>query len=317
MSDREPILLLDRADVRELLSWPELIAATRSALVSVAQGSTATEASQLAVPGASLHLKAGALAEPPILSVKANLRPDAGSTSGAILAFDLARQRLHAILASGDLTAMRTAAIAGVAAEVLLPRAPATVALLGAGPVAQCVDQVLTHLGLARDVRVWSRDATKAERLAAGAAGPHRACAEVAEALRGADLVVTCTPARAPLFGVADIASDAVVLGMGADTPGKQELPLELLESARLYADVRDDALRVGDSARLDGDAAASVTDIGVLLQSGERPVPDGRPLVFDSVGSSAVDAAAVALVVGRATQEGRGTWVDLDRAVR
>jgi ornithine cyclodeaminase len=317
MSDHGTVLLLDRADVRELLGWPELIGATRSALVSVAQGSTATEASQLAVDGASLHLKAGALGEPPFLSVKANLRPDTGSTSGAILAFDLARQRLQAILASGDLTAMRTAAIAAVAAQALLARTPVTVALLGAGPVAQYVDEVLTHLGLASEVRVWSRHVERAERLAAGGAVPHRACAEVTDALRGAELVITCTPARAPLFDVGDVSPEAVVLGMGADTRGKQELPAGLLERARVYADVRHDALRVGDSAYLGSVAAASVTDIGVLLQSGERPEPDGRPIVFDSVGSSAVDAAAVALVVGRASREARGTWIDLDRAVR
>jgi len=316
MSDTQPVLLLNRTEVRQLLTWPELIDATRAALVAVAIGAPVTTvASQLLVEGASLHLKAGALEQPPLMSVKANLRPDAGSTSGAILAFDLAQQRLHAVLASGDLTAMRTAAIAAVAAEALRGTTPATVALLGAGPVAQRADEALVHLGLASEVRVWSRHVTRAAELAGAASDiEHRVCTSMDEALEGADLVVTCTPSRTPLFEANRLRPGAVVLGMGADSPGKRELPSELLETAVVYADVRDDALRVGDSAYLDEPAAARVLELGTLLTKTEQPaVATGQSVVFDSVGSSAVDAAAVALVIAQADAQGLGRWFDLD----
>lgn len=309
----EPVLLLNRTQVRQLLSWPELIEATRAALVAVAVGApVATVASQLMTPGSSLHLKAGALDRPPLLSVKANLRPDTGSASGAILAFDLLRLRLQAVMASADLTAMRTAAIAAVAARALRGAAPTTVALLGAGPVAQRVDEALSHLGLAGRVQVWSRDAGRAAQLARAAAGvEHRTCTRVEDALDGAELVVTCTPSRAPLFQADQLEPEAVVLGMGADSPGKRELPVELIERAVVYADVPVDALRVGDSACLDDEAAARVRELGALLAKDERPAA-GR-VVFDSVGSSAVDAAAVALVVTTAAERGVGTWFELD----
>ncbi|ABL80928.1 MULTISPECIES: NAD(P)-binding domain-containing protein [unclassified Nocardioides] len=316
MSDAQPILLLNRSDVRRLLTWRELIDATRSALIAVSAGDPVTTlAGQLVVPGAALHLKAGALQQPPLLSVKANLRPDAGNTSGAILAFDLARQRLHAVMASGDLTSMRTAAIAAVAAQALRGAAPATVALLGAGPVARRVDEALTHLGLAGEVRVWSRHLPRAAELAdAYPDVDHRAHARVDDALEGADLVVTCTPSRAPLFEADRLHAGAVVLGMGADSPGKRELPSALLGAAVVYADVRADALRVGDSAYLDESAAAKVLELGTLLSRNEPPpVAPGRHVVFDSVGSSAVDAAAVALVAAKATEQGLGQAFSLD----
>lgn len=315
MSATEPVVLINRSQVRELLSWPDMLAATGEALVAAAGPGVATVATQLVVPGASLHLKVGALTDPALMSIKANLRPDAGSASGAILAFDLERQRLHAVIASGDLTAMRTAAIAAVAARALRGTSPATVALLGAGPVAHRVDEALAFLGCAAEVRVWSRHASRAADLAASASQPeHHVCDTVEEALDGAGLVVTCTPSREPLFAADRVDAGAVVLAMGADSPGKRELPAELLARAEIFADVRSDALRVGDCAYLDEGDAARVRELGALLAGG-APVELGerRHLVFDSVGSSAVDAAVVALVVTRAAERAVGEPFQLD----
>jgi ornithine cyclodeaminase/alanine dehydrogenase-like protein (mu-crystallin family) len=316
MSGTEPILMLDREEVRSLLTWPELIDATQRALIDLAEGDALPSiSSQLVVPGASLHLKAGALAAPPVISVKANLRPDAGSTSGAILVFDYERQRLHAIMSSGDLTAMRTAAIAAVAARALVGNGPVVVALLGAGPVAQRVDEALEHLGIAAEVRIWSRTRERAIGLATAYNGQieHRVCDTIADAVRGADLVISCTPSRSPLVSADDLLPDAVLLAMGADSVGKRELAPGVLDTAEIYADVRQDALRVGECAYLDEEAAGRVSSIGAVLSAGIGSRPAGRRIVFDSVGSSAVDAAVVGLVVAQAAQRGLGHWFDLD----
>lgn len=316
MSETQPVLLLNRGEVRRLLTWPELIEAARSALVDVATATNAaTVASQLVVPGASLHLKAGAITEPPVMSVKANLRPDTGTASGAILAYDLARQRLHAIMASGDLTSMRTAAIAAVGARAFVPQGSVPVAILGAGPVAKRVEQAFTHQGIASEVRVWSRHAQRAHALVASTEHrvAHRVCAHVADAVDGAEVVVTCTPAREPLLDARNLLPGVAVIAMGADSPGKRELPSELMESATVYADVRADALTVGDSSHLSAEAAARVLEIGRYLTDGMPPRSTRTPVVFDSVGSSAVDAATVAFVLAGATEQGRGRWIDLD----
>lgn len=320
MSSTEPILMLDREEVRSLLTWPELIDATQRALIDLAGGDVLPSiSSQLVVPGASLHLKAGALAVPPLISVKANLRPTAGSTSGAIMVFDYERQRLHAVMASGDLTAMRTAAIAAVAARALVGTEPVRVALIGAGPVAQRVDEALDYLGNVAEVRIWSRSHDRAIDLATAYKGrvEHRVCETVADAVRGADLVITCTPSQSPLVYVEDLLPDAVILAMGADSVGKRELAPGVLDSAEIYADVRQDALVVGECAYLDAAAAGRVSSIGSVLSAGIGLRTKGRRVVFDSVGSSAVDAAVVGLVVAQATQRGLGRWFDLDGGAR
>lgn len=316
MSSTDGVLLLNRGEVRSLLTWPELIDATSRALIDLAEGTALSSiSSQLLVPGASLHLKAGALAVPPIISIKANLRPDAGSTSGAILVFNHVEQRLHAIMSSGDLTAMRTAAIAAVGAKALVNKEQVQVALVGAGPVAKRMDEVLSYLGIASEVRVWSRTRERAVALVAGADGriKHRVCDDIGDALRGADLIISCTPSRSPLIHQENLLPEAVILAMGADSVGKRELAPGVLDSAKIYADVQQDAIRVGECAYLDEEAAKRVLNIGSILSTGTPRSANGQKIVFDSVGSSVVDAAVVGLVVAQAAERGLGRRIDLD----
>lgn len=306
-----PVRVLAASDVRALLTWPALVAATRDALIALADPASAPTGSstQVAVPGAALHLKAGALLAPPVLSVKANLRPDSGSSSGALLVFDHRQQRLEAVVAGADLTAMRTGAIAAVAAEALLQTRRPQVALVGAGPVARQVWAALLSVLQPAGLRVWSRSAEHAQALA----GLHplgRGCTSIAEAVAGADLVVTCTPSRQPLLLVDDVGDDALVLAMGADTPGKRELGPGLVDGAQVYADVVADALLVGECAYRTGDRP--VLPLGAVLTGTARRRPG--LCVVDSVGSAAVDAAAAALVVRGAAERGLGTVLDLAR---
>lgn len=318
MSDDRSVLLINRSDVRRVLAWPALLAATRNALIATANDgdAIATSATQLVLPDGSLHLKAGAMLEPPTMSVKANVRPNAGRASGAILAFDLENMTLDALLASADLTAMRTAAIAAVAAQALLPHRPARLALLGAGPVAQRVYEVFVELNLVSEVVVWSRDIARAQSLiGARLHGPSGwATNRLESALSGAEIVVSCTPSRAPLFQARHLLPHVVVLAMGADTAGKREIPEQVMESAVVYSDVLEDALKVGECSYLSAEARSRVRNIGAIIDP-SRSVPASATgwTVFDSVGSSAVDVAAVSLVVQQAKMLGLGYRVALN----
>lgn len=316
MQNEERILLLSRREVREAMTWPTLFEACRGALIGLASPDALPSISaQLPVPGASLHLKAGAILTPPILSVKANLRPDTGSTSGAILAFDHGDQRLRAILASADLTAMRTAAIAAVTAVELVEKKNPRIALIGAGPVARYTDEALTHLHMSDEIRIWSRNGEHSRTMAeTGPLGQNRiACATVSEAVKDADLVITCTPSRLPLVKLEDLSQDVIVLAMGADSPGKRELGAGILESSNLYADVLGDALRVGELAYIATEEAQRAIPIGTRLAKSQNVLAGNTRIVFDSVGSSAVDAAVVAMTLGIAMESGSGSWIALN----
>ncbi len=308
----DPVRLLTRSQVRSTLRWPELIEATTQALIAVAPGGSAvTSASQLHVPGAALHLKSGALLQPPVLTVKANLRPEAGSSAGLIVAFDPARPAVRAVLDSADITAMRTGAVAAVAARQLAAPGRHVLAVLGAGPVAQQAVAALSEVISIGGIRVWSRDRARAGQLAAALGDQAAVSGSPEEAAAGAGIVLTATPATRPLLTGASVAADALVLAMGADTRGKRELGEGVLDGADLVADVPSDAAVVGELAYLaGGDAASRCVPLGELL-AGSRSLPGGRRIVFDSVGTAVVDAAAAGLVLAVAERENLGTMID------
>jgi ornithine cyclodeaminase/alanine dehydrogenase-like protein (mu-crystallin family) len=310
------VRLLNRSEVRSLLRWPELIEATQQALVALATApSTTAVSAQLPFSGGSLHLKAGALAEPPVLSVKANLRPDAGGSAGAVLAFDPVAATLRAILDSSDITAMRTAAIAAVAARQLARPGPAAVAVIGVGPVGRQSLTALREVLDVADVRLWSRHAGHADGVASTIDGPVSVHRTPGEAAAGADVVVTCTPSREPLLFPDDLAPGVLVLAMGADTRGKRELGAGVLAGASVVTDITADALSVGECAYLpDGADREGCVELGQLLAGQQVLAAGGSRIVFDSVGSAAVDAAVTALVLSLAEREQVGTMFQLGR---
>ena len=162
-------------------------------------------AGQLHGPRAALHLKSGALAAPPVLTVKANLRPASGGSAGLIVAFDPAACTVRAVLDSADLTAMRTGAIAAVAAGQLAGPGLHSLALLGAGPVARQALAALSHVADLGAVRVWSRDSSRAAQFSLTKTQPVTAFDSPEQAGAGAGIVLTALPSRQPLVTSADL----------------------------------------------------------------------------------------------------------------
>jgi ornithine cyclodeaminase/alanine dehydrogenase-like protein (mu-crystallin family) len=310
------VRLLSRSQVRSLLRWPGLIEAAAQALIDATGGGSAAASSQLHVPGAALHLKSGALAQPPTLTVKANLRPEAGGSAGLIVAFDPVGYTVRAVLDSADITAARTGAIAAVAARQLARAGPQTLAVLGAGPVARQSLAAISQVVELGEVRIWSRDGSRTAEFAATVPAA-TAASSPEHAVAGAGLILTATPAQEPLLTGADLADHVVVLAMGADTRGKRELGDGVLEGAELVADVPANAAEVGELAYLPGgpDLTRCVA-LGELL-AGRRQLAGGKRVVFDSVGTAVADAAAVALVLATAEAEQVGTLVDFAGLLR
>jgi ornithine cyclodeaminase/alanine dehydrogenase-like protein (mu-crystallin family) len=298
--------LLDRDTVRGLLDWPEIIGAVREAYRTAAVGhALAPASSHLDLPAGALHLKAGGTREPALLSVKANLRPDQAPASGVILLFDTESTTLRAVLDSADITACRTAAAAAVAARALGAPDGGTLAVLGAGPVAAATLAAFRHELGVRKVHVWSRSGERARALDADEVHD-----EPGSAARVADIVVTCTPSRAPLIGAGDLREGTVVCAMGADSPGKRELATDLLEAAEVVSDNLPAARQVGETAALPADFPGVVGQIGDLLAGTVALPGTGRWRVFDSVGVAHADTAVAAAITVAAERAGLGlSW--------
>lgn len=245
------------------------------------------------------------------------------SHQGAVLLFEAEQGRLLAVMDASSITAIRTAAVSGVATRLLAREDARQLGILGSGV------QAWTHLEamlLARPsietVHVWSRDAAHARRFAQRARerwGERvRAVGSAEDAVVRSDVVCTVTASREPVLAGAWLSPGAHVNAVGASLPHARELDTDAVRRARLYVDRRESALaEAGDFLIPKREGAIGddhiVGEIGELLLGridGRRSTDEIT--VFKSLGLAVEDVAAAWHVYHRATAAGVGTRVEL-----
>ncbi len=139
------------------------------------------------------------------------------------------------------------------------------------------------------EVLVVGRTAERAEQMTAALAAEGHDARRVGaeEACARADVIVTATTATAdtpPLFEAAWVRPGTDISCMGADVPGKRELPPELFSRARVFCDLPEQARRMGESQH--APAGTVLTPLGELLtHHAAGRIDDNDITVFDSSG--------------------------------
>jgi ornithine cyclodeaminase len=239
-----------------------------------------------------------------------------------VLLFEGEHGSLQAILDASAVTAIRTAAVSGVATRALARDDAGDLAILGTGVQAATHLEAMMVARRVRRVRAWSRSPEHARAFAARARRRHgievEASPSAREAVTGADLVCTVTSSREPVVQAGWIAPGAHVNAVGASVAGARELDSATVAGSRLFVDRRDSArAEAGDF--LIPRAEGLVTDDHIRAELGEvllgrRPgrASPGDVTVFKSLGLAVEDLAAARLVHSRARKTGAGTWVEL-----
>jgi ornithine cyclodeaminase len=228
-----------------------------------------------------------------------------GNPVGLVAVFD--REGTPVGIVDGPtVTAIRTAAAAGLATDLLASHDASSIAMIGAGAMAR--DQILAACEV-RDIDrivVWSRELSKAQALASEFEG--QAVPTTAEAVRGIDIVTTATPSETPLFTESDLSERVHVNAIGAYTPDMVEVPPEFVTNAFVVVD----------------DTAAAAVEAGDLIQAGRAPdldiaalltrpsIPPHDRTLYKSVGVATMDVAAAAAALRNAEHLGIGVTVDL-----
>jgi ornithine cyclodeaminase len=233
---------------------------------------------------------------------------------GAVLLHDGTTGQLVAVLNASPITEIRTAAVSAVATKLLARPGSRQVAILGSGVQGRSHAVAMREVLPEAELRVWSRDPAHAEALALEAHG--LACATVAEALAGADVVCTCTASPEPILALGDLAPGAHVNAVGSSGTWARELEADVVAAASLFVDRREST--VNES----GDYLGAVAERGIgpehiLAELGELLVGthpgrrgDEELTVFKSLGLAAEDLAAAALCVELARERGIGVEV-------
>jgi ornithine cyclodeaminase/alanine dehydrogenase-like protein (mu-crystallin family) len=166
----------------------------------------------------------------------------------------------RAVLDGEWLTALRTGAATGVATDLLARSDARVLTVFGAGDQAPMQIEAVRCVRPIREVRIVSRSgrsaAALAERLTdeAGPADPTEhgrggegvrftAHDDPAEALRGAEVVVTVTDSSKPVLPVGAIEPGGHINAVGGYTRQMQELPAELVARCRVVVDEMGAAL--------------------------------------------------------------------------
>jgi len=223
------------------------------------------------------------------------------TVTGVVLLSDAITGELRALLDAGVVTALRTGAAAVLAAETLARPTIAPAAVVGCGVNGRAVTRAF--LARERAVQVWDVRPEQAEQVADELGEGVAVAADLATAL-AADIVVTVTPGREPLFKDGELHAGQHVSLVGADGPGKAEITVDELLRARVVCDEWEQASHNGDvshaveAGRL---RRENVAELGRVLLGDEPGRQDEHEItVFDSTGLAVQDLAIARAVYER-----------------
>ena len=325
-----PTLFVTQTEVPKLLPMAECVEVMAATMESLARGRTILPLRQILwLPEriGALGLMPGALLEDGVLGLKAiTLFPGNEGTpldthQGAVLLFDGSNGALLAVLDATSITAIRTAAVSGVATRLLARENAGDLAVLGSGVQARTHLEAMRCVRRVRRVRVWSRSAENARAFAATESKRQGIAIQVVasprEAVVGADLICTATSAREPILRGEWISPGAHVNAVGSSIPSARELDADAVRRSRLYADRRESLENEGGDFLL-AKREGAVRDDHVVGEIGEVAigrVPGRRSpeeiTLFKSLGLAVEDVASAKHIYDKARATGAGRMME------
>jgi len=325
------VLILNKDEVEGILSMKACIDVMASAFKSLEKGESLQplrSLMRLPTQKGLLGMMPGYTGENNIFGIKAisvfpeNYKEGISSHQGVILLFEGNTGQLSAILDAEVITAVRTAAVSALAANLLARQDASVLAILGAGVQGH---QHLKSISLVRElskVFVWdiADESIKAyvdsesKRIEAELIGAGTA----QEAVADADIICTVTPAKEPILMQDWVKPGTHINAVGGCTPNAQELESALVAQSRLFTDCRESLFNEpGDFLNPKREGLITedhvMGDLGELLTGKvEGRESDTDITLFKSLGLAIEDIAAGYFVYEKAIETNTGTIVDL-----
>jgi alanine dehydrogenase len=325
------VLIVNQSEVARLLPMAECMEVMANALKTLARGDVILPLR----PVMWLPERVGALAmmpaylgDPKAMGLKVlgifpgNVGTEYDSHPGVVMLFDTEHGQPLAIMDASEVTAIRTAAVSGVATRLLAREDAGDLAILGSGVQARTHLQAMLLARTIRRVRVWSRTPEHARQFAGEAARRHGIAVEPVatprEAVRDADIICTTTASAEPVVLGEWLTSGAHINAVGSSTPMARELDTAAVAGSRLFVDRRESTLNeAGDFLIPKAEGAIGDNhiraEIGELLlgQAPGRTSPDEITL-FKSLGLAIEDVASARHIYAKAMERSIGTRVEL-----
>ena len=327
-----PIRILSAADVRAALPMPKAIDAMRHAYGQLSAGTAVAPPRQhiftdkgvtLIMPAYLPKLSENVKQTQAQFGIKVvsvyddNPNLNLPRITATVLVLDPATGSPKAFMDGASLTAIRTGAGGGLAADLLARKDAKAVGLFGAGVQARAQLQAVMAVREITRVNLISRTQASAEQLAAEISewrdAPVVNLVSTPQAVvEDADIVLCATTSATPLFDGNALQPGTHITAVGTFVPEKREVDTTTIRrSHRIVVDSREACLEeAGDLIIPNAEIDAEIGEIVNGEKQGRQS--DDEITFFKSVGVAVQDAVAGAAVLAAAEAEGFGTVVEM-----
>jgi ornithine cyclodeaminase/alanine dehydrogenase-like protein (mu-crystallin family) len=314
------VRILDENDVRRLLPMSACIDAMADVLAGLARDELhnplrfvvrpQNEPSLMGLMPAHRRGEAALWSLKALTIVPGNSARGLDSHQGFVALFDGTTGEPRAIMNAGGITAIRTAAVSGLATRLLARKDSKTLAILGTGTQARSHLEAMHAVRTFDRVLVWSASGRALD----GA----ESVATAEEAVRDADVVCTVTSSAEPVLERGWLKPGVHINAVGSSIPTARELDTATMAAAALFVDRRESTVNeAGDylfplreGALDESNIRAELGDVLIGAAEGRRG--DDELTVFKSLGLAVEDLAAAEHVFAAAEAENAGTVVSL-----
>ncbi len=226
------------------------------------------------------------------------------------------------LLDNGYLTDVRTAAAGAVTARHLSREDARVAAIFGAGMQARLQLEALMLVRDIRSARIWARNHARAQEFATDLSRTLgiaiEAVSDPAQAVRGADIIVTTTPAEKPILLANWLEPGQHLTAMGSDSERKNEIDPAVFARAIYVADRVTQTRLLGELHHAIECGAVGrewqPAELGAVIAAKATGRTQVSDITFaDLTGTGVQDTAIANLALARARNMGRGQIIEND----
>jgi ornithine cyclodeaminase len=322
------LLILNHSEVEQLLPMSECITVMEEAFSGLARNEfhqpLRTIVKPPAVKGVMALMPTFRAGDIPMFGLKAicvfpgNAAVGKDAHQGGVILFDGTTGEPQAMVNASAITAIRTAAVSGLATRLLAREDASDLTIFGAGVQARTHLAAMACVRRLKRIRIAARRFESAQKFATEmqpqCSSPIEAVESAEAAVRGADIIVTATTSREPVLKREWISAGAHINAIGTFAFNAREVDTATMVDGTLFVDRRESALNeAGDYLIAAKEGAIGPDHIRAELDelvTGKHPgrtSPD-EITIFKSLGLAMEDLAAAAYVFGKARRASVGT---------
>ena len=315
-------LLIREEEVNELLSMADASDVVEEAFRQLGAGRAFNNPrTRIKLSGEMLHVLPAAIPDMDALGLKA-YTAFRGGIRFVVLLYSAKTGELKAMLQAQRLGELRTGGVASVAMKYMAREESATGAIFGAGTMGHAMVEGMANAREFDQIKAFDlnpeRLAEFCETMSQRTGVDVTPAESPSDAIDGADIVVTMTTAKDPVFNGRELQDGATVVAAGSNLLQKREIDsMVIRRSSRIVVESVDQSqLEAGDlftpidAGFLHWNQVHELSS--VLLGHVPGRESEEEINVFKSVGLGLQDMAVAARIYDAAVQQGAGTEIDI-----